>query len=155
MPATIEYGPDDICVLRISGVWRRSELDARQKEIANKIDQGARPRLLAILENFEGWEKGVDWNDLDFLFSHSGRIERIAIVGDPRWEVQALAFAGAGFRDAPVVFFPAPEVRAGACLAGRVTPRRLRGTGCRGCTPAGVFKQSANSSRGSSCLSRR
>ena len=42
---------------------------------------------------------------LDFLLSHGGEIARIAIVAEPRWEVQALAFAGAGVRRAPVKFF--------------------------------------------------
>ena len=43
--------------------------------------------------------------DLEFVFSHSNEIARIAIVGEPRWEPEALAFAGAGFRRAPVKFF--------------------------------------------------
>jgi hypothetical protein len=62
--------------------------------------------LLAILEDFEGWERGADWNDLDFLISHGGQIAKIAIVAEPRWETLALAFAGAGIRRAPVKFFP-------------------------------------------------
>jgi hypothetical protein len=43
--------------------------------------------LLAILEDFQGWERGVDWNDLEFTISHGGEIAKIAIVGEPRWEV--------------------------------------------------------------------
>lgn len=74
------------------------------------IDAGAKPRLLAILDEFAGWERGADWNDLGFLFSHSQEIARIAIVEDPRWEVPALAFAGAGFRHAPVKLFPPNEL---------------------------------------------
>jgi hypothetical protein len=66
--------------------------------------------VLAILENFEGWEKGADWNDLDFQLSHGNEIAKIAIVGEPRWEPDALAFAGAGFRRAPVKFFPASQI---------------------------------------------
>jgi len=110
MPAEIEYQPDDICVLRISGILKQSEFSARQGAVGRKIDAGMKPRLLVILENFEGWERGADWNDLDFLFSHSGEIAKIAIVAEPRWEVQALAFAGAGVRPAPVKFFPPNEL---------------------------------------------
>ena len=65
---------------------------------------------LVIGENFAGWERGADWNDLDFLFSRSDEIARIAVVADPRWEVHALAFAGAGVRRAPVKFFPPNEL---------------------------------------------
>ena len=110
MPATIEYEPNDICVLRISGTLKRSEFAALQEGMANKIDAGAKPRLLAIAENFDGWERGADWNDLDFLVSHSGEIAKIALVAEPRWEVGALGFAGAGVRRAPVKFFPLTEL---------------------------------------------
>jgi hypothetical protein len=110
MAAKIDYEPNDICVLRISGTLKQSEFAVEQAALADKIDVGAKPRLLVILEDFEGWERGADWNDLDFLISHSGEIAKIAIVAEPRWEVQALAFAGAGVRRAPVKFFPPEEV---------------------------------------------
>ena len=106
MPIQIQYQPNDICVLRISGVLKRSEFGAEQSALARKIDTGSKPRLLVILENFEGWERGADWNDLDFVMSHGGEIAKIAIVAEPRWEALAFAFAGAGVRRAPVKFFP-------------------------------------------------
>jgi hypothetical protein len=90
---------------------KRSEFAAEQSALARQIDSGSKPRLLVILEKFEGWERGVDWgNDLDFLFLHSGKISKIAIVAEPRWEALALAFAGAGVRRAPVNFFPPNEL---------------------------------------------
>jgi len=110
MPATIQYEPNDICVLRISGTLKGSEFAVEQSAISQKIDAGAKPRLLVILEDFEGWERGADWNDLDFLISHSGEIAKIAILAEPRWETLALAFAGAEIRRAPVKFFPPEEL---------------------------------------------
>jgi hypothetical protein len=110
MPIQTEYQSNDICALRISGILKRSEFGAEQSAIARKIDMGSKPRLLVILENFEGWERGADWNDLDFLISHGGKISKIAIVAEPRWETLALAFAGAGVRRAAVKFFPTSEL---------------------------------------------
>ena len=110
MPAKIDYEPNDICVLHLSGLLKQSEFSAGQDTIGGQIDAGAKPRLLVILENFEGWERGADWNDLDFMLSHGGEIARIAIVTEPRWEVPALAFAGAGVRSAPVKIFPPNEL---------------------------------------------
>ena len=107
MPATLSYDNDDLCVLHISGMLKRAEFAAQQDFVAKKIDAGAKPRLLVILEeDFEGWERRADWNDLDFLLAHSGEIAKIAIVSEPRWEAHALAFAGAGVRRAPVKIFP-------------------------------------------------
>ena len=105
MPLQIQYQPHDMYVLRISGILKRSEFAAEQSALARQIDTGSKPRLLVILENFEGWERGADWNDLDFMMSHGAKISKIAIVGEPRWETLALAFAGAGVRRAPVKFF--------------------------------------------------
>ena len=110
MPLQFKYDANDICELRISGVLKQDEFAAAQAELARKIDAGAKPRLLVIGENFEGWERGADWNDLDFLISHSGEIAKIAVVAEPQWEVHALAFAGAGVRRAPVKFFPSNEL---------------------------------------------
>ena len=110
MPVQIQHQSDDISVLRIGGILKRSEFAAEQSALARAIDIGSKPRLLVILEDFEGWQRGADWNDLDFLISHGGKISKIAIVAEPRWEPLALAFAGAGVRHAPVKFFPPNEL---------------------------------------------
>ena len=111
MPVQVKCEPNDIYVLRISGILKRCEFAAEQSNLARDIDTGAKPRLLIILENFEGWERGADWNDLDFMMSHGAKISKIAIVGEPRWETLALAFAGAGVRRATVKFFQSNELR--------------------------------------------
>jgi hypothetical protein len=110
MPVEMNYEPDDICVLRISGILRRSEFGAEERALARHIDTGSNPHLLVILENFEGWEGGANWNDLDFYILHGHKVSKIAIVAELRWEPLALAFAGAGVRRTPVKFFPPAEL---------------------------------------------
>jgi hypothetical protein len=110
MPTTIQPEPNNIYVMHLSGVVMRSEFENVQKAMTGDIDAGVKPRILAILENFQGWERGADWGDLEFLFSHSHEVAKIAIVGEPKWEQEALAFAGAGFRRAPVKFFPSTQL---------------------------------------------
>jgi hypothetical protein len=110
MPVIIQNEPGNVTVLRASGILKRSEFADVQSSAARDIDAGAKPRILAILEDFQGWEKGADWNDLDFMLSHGNKIAKIAVVGEPRWEPEALAFAGAGFRSAPVKFFPPSQI---------------------------------------------
>jgi hypothetical protein len=118
MPVQIQHQSNDTYVLRISGILKRSEFGAEQTELARHVDTGSKPRLLVILKNFEGWERGADWNDLDFMISYGGKISKIALVAESRWETLALAFAGAGVRRAPVKFFPPNELdRARSWLA--------------------------------------
>jgi hypothetical protein len=105
MAATIQRENNNTYVLRLSGEVQRTEFDNVQDTTASEIDRGVKPRILAILEDFQGWQKSASWSNLEFLYWHSNEIVKIAIVGDPRWEQSALAFAGAGFRNAPVKFF--------------------------------------------------
>ena len=109
MPLSIESDSDNVTILRTNGILKRSEFAGAQTTAARDIDAGVKPRVLVILEDFLGWEKGADWNDLDYMISHGNEIAKIAIVGEVRWEAEALAFAGAGFRRAPVKFFPSGQ----------------------------------------------
>jgi hypothetical protein len=97
---------DRLCVLRVGGLLRKSELDAAQSEFAGKIAGAGTVKLLVLLENFTGWERDEAWGDTDFFFSHRNDFEKIAVIGNPRWEAQVLAFTGAGLRKGPVKFFP-------------------------------------------------
>jgi len=118
MPANIQREPGNLYVLHFSGTLKRSEFGAGQDALAHSIDEGGHPRVLAVIENFEGWEHGADWSDLDYQLTYGNEIVKIAIVGEARWEPEALAFAGAGFRRAPVKFFSRDqESRARAWLA--------------------------------------
>jgi hypothetical protein len=106
MSAAIERPDDNLWILRVRGVLRKSELNSIQSRYARDIEPGGQAKLLVLLEAFEGWEQGAAWDDLDFFATHGDSITKIAFVGDPRWEFDAMTFAGAGIRDAPVRFFP-------------------------------------------------
>jgi hypothetical protein len=105
MPATLQWEPNEVGVLRFGGVLKQAEFAAAQDQMAEKIKTGVKPRLLAIAHDFHGWERGADWNDLDYMIAHADDIQRIAVVAESKWETKALAFAGAGVRKAPVKFF--------------------------------------------------
>lgn len=118
MSANLEQHPDRLLVLRVGGELKKSELDAVQAEFVEKIAGAGTVKLLVLLENFTGWERGEQWGDTDFFFSHRDDFEKIAVVGNPRWEAPVLAFTGAGLRKGPVKLFPeTAESEARAWLA--------------------------------------
>ena len=118
MSANLKQHDDRLCVLRIGGELKKSELDAVQSEFEEKIAGAGSVKLLVLLENFTGWERGEEWGDTDFFFKHRDDFEKIAVVGNPSWEAKVLAFAGAGLRKGPVKFFPETgEAEARAWLA--------------------------------------
>ena len=119
MSANLEHHPDRLLILRVGGELKKSELDAVQSEFVEKIAGEGTVKLLVLLENFTGWERGEQWGDTDFFFSHRNDFEKITVIDNPRCEAQVLAFTGAGLRKGPVKFFPETgESEARAWLAG-------------------------------------
>jgi hypothetical protein len=113
MSAKFTYDPSNqLAEIHISGVFQRTEMASFEKEIAPRMDAGERPRVLVLLENFGGWQKGEDWNNFDFMFSYGDKIAKIAICGAGTKEAEVKAFTGAGLRPTPVQFFAADEADA-------------------------------------------
>ena len=111
MSATLAFDPaSQIAELRIRGLLKSAEYAPCASELASLIDAGKRPRLLVLLENFGGWDKGGDWISLDFMFTHGDKIAKIAIVGAGTKEAEVRDFVGADLRPSPVRFFQAGEV---------------------------------------------
>ena len=110
MGATIQKEDGNVRVLRITGILKKSELDSVLEREEREWGPATRIKVLAILEDFEGWERGADWGDMTFFVSHDHQVEKIAVVADPRWEAGVLMFAGAGVRRGPVKFFPSSQL---------------------------------------------
>jgi hypothetical protein len=106
MGSTIQRENSGILVLRIFGALRKEELDAVQADGLKGLGLNENAKVLVIVEDdFRGWVGDEVWNDMTFFVQHGDRIEKIAIVGNPKWEARMLMFSGAGFRRAPVKYF--------------------------------------------------
>jgi hypothetical protein len=90
---------------------RLTDLKALQNIAGQVIARGSKVRLIAILEDFQGWEKGVDWSDIDFLVEHGNEVGKMAIVGDKNWKEEVLAFLGKGFRSTEIEFFTSDHLK--------------------------------------------
>ena len=55
-------------------------------EIEEQIRQHGKLRLLVQMHDFHGWTAGGLWEDIKFEMKHLKDFERIAFVGDKRWE---------------------------------------------------------------------
>jgi hypothetical protein len=105
---------DDALVhVRLTGVMQLADQTTLQTRAKQWIDRGLKPRVLAVIENFQGWQKGVDWGDVTFLSTHGDDVAKIAIVGDPQWKDQAFMFLAKGLRATQIEYF-APSARAEA-----------------------------------------
>jgi hypothetical protein len=105
-----EYG--NVYVMRVTGLLKKSELDAVQASAAKMLDNDPllRIKMLVIVVNFEGWERGTHWDDMSFYTKYGDKITKMAIVSDPKLAAELKMFSGAGFRAAPVKFFPPTQL---------------------------------------------
>jgi len=51
-----------------------------------QIKENGKLRILFVMEDFHGWTAGAMWQDLKFDLAHWKDIERLALVGDKKWE---------------------------------------------------------------------
>lgn len=110
MGIKIEREEGNLGVVRITGLLRQSEWEAALAAEAKQWGSETRVKVLVIAEDFKGWERSPDWADTTFFDRHANKIDKIAIVADRKWETDFLMFAGAGFRRAPVKFFPLSQL---------------------------------------------
>jgi hypothetical protein len=69
---------------------------------------GSKVRLLAHFENFHGWDLHAAWDDFKFGIKHYNDFERIALVGDKKWE-EWMALFCKPFTHAAVKYFDAND----------------------------------------------
>lgn len=110
MSAEIISNFNGIVTCRISGILTQSELRRRQKEVIAIIGREGGIRLLILCEDFQGWDKASDWEDVSFQSQSDPYINKMALVGDRKWEDLALMFTGKGFREFPIEYFESHDI---------------------------------------------
>jgi hypothetical protein len=96
---------DSMVTARISGILRLVDHKVLQSVAGHVVAKVGEVRLLAFLEDFKGWEKGVDWTDVDFVVEHGNKVSKMAFVGDMKWKEDVFAFVGKGLRQSEIEFF--------------------------------------------------
>jgi hypothetical protein len=100
----------DLLTWTVTGQLTQHDLAEAQRQVAELMRSQPRVRLLVIVQDFQGWQRGDDWEDLTFQNEHDAQIERMAIVGEKKWEELTGAFVGKGFREFPIAYFAPTEL---------------------------------------------
>jgi len=56
------------------------------------IQRQGKVRVLFVAQDCRGWDSGAKWEDVQFDWRHFSRIDRLALVGEKRWEQGASIF---------------------------------------------------------------
>lgn len=79
--------------------------------IDDAIAKQGKVRLLAQFHDFQGWDLHALWDDIKFSTTHCTRIERIALVGEKKWE-EWMAKVCKPFTMAKIKYFDAADINA-------------------------------------------
>ena len=75
------------------------------------LKQHGKIRMLVLMHNFHGWTAGAAWEDTKFGVRHFHDIERLAMVGETKWQ-HGMAIFCKPFTTAKVRYFEHDEIAA-------------------------------------------
>jgi hypothetical protein len=81
-----------ILEIKISGKLSKEDYQRFVPQVEKLIKDHGKIRMLLEMHDFHGWEMGALWEDIKFDVKHFGDIERLALVGDSKWEKGMAAF---------------------------------------------------------------
>ena len=81
-----EIADEKLVEVELSGKLTREDYDRFVPELERLFKQHGRIRLLVIMRDFHGWKLAALWQDIKFDLHHFKNFERIAIVGETKWQ---------------------------------------------------------------------
>ena len=111
MIETIETGSPKVVGLKLTGKLHDEDYRRFVPMIESILTAEGKVRLFVQFEEFQGWDMHAAWDDFKFGLSHYSDFERIAMVGDRRWE-KWMASVCKPFTKAKVKYFDRSEADA-------------------------------------------
>lgn len=92
MLALLEESGGKLITVQLSGKLTREDYEQFVPRVETAIKQNGKVRVLVQMHEFHGWELGALWEDVKFDAKHFADIERLALVGESKWEAGMAAF---------------------------------------------------------------
>jgi len=99
----------NVLEVRISGKLSEEAYKQFVPKTEALIQKYGKVRMLVELHDFHGWDAGALWEDFKFDLKHFNDLERLAIVGDSKWEKGMSVFCKP-FTSASVRYFDISEL---------------------------------------------
>jgi hypothetical protein len=103
----VKFNDEDegnVLAIQVSGRLTKADYVYFAPEFERLIQLNGKLRLLFDLAGFQGWEGSALWECIKFDVKHFADIERIAMIGDSRWE-HGMAVFCKPFTKATVQYF--------------------------------------------------
>jgi hypothetical protein len=72
--------------VRVEGKLTNEAYEQLVPAVDKLIEEHGSLRILFAMHDFHGWSLGAMWEDMKFDLAHWKDIERLAIVGESKWE---------------------------------------------------------------------
>lgn len=83
---------DEILEIEVTGRLEKGDYERFVPLVEEHITAHGKIRILCIMRDFHGWDAGAMWEDLKFDLKHFSDIERLALVGDKKWQAGMAVF---------------------------------------------------------------
>ena len=94
--------------VQMSGKLVHADYERFVPEFERLVKAHGKLQVLCEMVDFHGWEAGALWDDIKFDMKHFADIERLAIVGDRKWE-KGMAVFCKPFTTAQIRYFDRAE----------------------------------------------
>jgi SpoIIAA-like len=112
MANTIEIAATgNVLEVRATGKLTKEFYEELVPIVDQQIKQFGKIRVLFMMDDFHGWTAGALWEDMKFDLKHWRDIERLAIVGESKWEKGMATFCKP-FTSASIKYFDECEIEA-------------------------------------------
>ncbi len=75
-----------ILEINLHGRLNREDYEDFVPETEKLIRRYGKIRILVTMHDFDGWDAGALWEDLKWDAKHFNHVERLALVGEERWQ---------------------------------------------------------------------
>ena len=93
MPVELHEEADGkIVILNLSGKLAKEDYEHFTSVVERAVKAHGKVRMLVRMHDFHGWTLSAVWEDSKFGLHHFSDIERLALVGESRWEAGMAVF---------------------------------------------------------------
>ena len=93
MPVTLKHNLEGRYLeVHLTGKLSEQDYEEAGPQIEELIREHGKLRILCDMHDFHGWTFGGLWQDVKFDIKHFHDVERLAFVGEKRWQEGMAAF---------------------------------------------------------------
>ena len=108
MAVSVTEADNGVIEVAVTGRLSRGDYDTFVPVLEQQMRHG-KVKILFSMHDFTGWDMGALWEDLKFDIKHFGDIERLAMVGEKKWE-EGMAWFCKPFTTAKIAYFDQGQI---------------------------------------------